>query len=246
MDSPPLATEAAAEWNAAARNRRTVSRTGPENGTPPAEVWVEYTRNATALADQLRSIPRDDHATWAKAARDVSGAFAAWSYRLEATPGPWRPPPPNCPAPPSSGHPRQHGKPVTLPSIAGTAMLFMAASSKDKTAAQTALMVQLINTAFAVYEMHSQSGRTREAQRIRAVVEQRLAPFTATMPQPVLVGAGQQPAPEAAVPPRAVDIARRGMAPLRPGSAVPTTPTPATPATTYQPGRRDAGQGLDR
>ena len=29
---------------------------------PAAEVWVEYTRNATALADQLRTIPRDDHA----------------------------------------------------------------------------------------------------------------------------------------------------------------------------------------
>ena len=29
-------------------------------------------------------------------------------------------------------------------------MLFMAASSKSKTASQTALMVQLINTAFAV------------------------------------------------------------------------------------------------
>jgi len=39
-------------------------------------------------------------------------------------------------------------------------------------------MVQLINTAFAVYEMHQQSGRTREVQRIRAVVEQQLAPFT--------------------------------------------------------------------
>jgi hypothetical protein len=61
----------------------------------------------------------------------------------------------------------------------------MAASSKNKTAAQTALMVQLINTAFAVYEMHAQSGRTREAQRIRSVVEEQLAPFTATMPKPV-------------------------------------------------------------
>ncbi|AOT05945.1 hypothetical protein [Arthrobacter sp. U41] len=53
-------------------------------------------------------------------------------------------------------------------------------------------MVQLINTTFAVYEMHQQSGRTREAQRIRAVVEQQLAPFTGTMPKAVLVGAEQQ------------------------------------------------------
>jgi hypothetical protein len=125
-------------------------------------------------------------------------------------------------------------------------MLFMAASSKNKTAAQTALMVQLINTAFAVYEMHAQSGRTREAQRIRAVVENQLAPFTGTMPKAVPVGAGHQQATESAVPPTAVDIARRGMAPIRPGSVVPTTPTPSTPAKNYQPSRRDSGPGLDR
>lgn len=245
MDSPHLATEAAAEWNAAARNKRKVSRTGPENATPSAAVWVEYTRNATALANQLRTIPRDDHATWAKAAREVSGAFAAWSYRLEATPGPLAATAAELSRTAQLRAPRQHGKPVALPSIAGTAMLFMAASSKDKTAAQTALMVQLINTAFAVYEMHAQAGRAREAQRIRSVVENQLAPFTATMPKAVLVGAEQQPAEAAAVPPRAVDIARRGMAPMRPGSVVPMTPTPATSTKTYQPSR-DTGPGLDR
>jgi hypothetical protein len=245
MDSPQLATEAAAEWNAAARNKRTVSRTGPENATPPAQAWVEYTRNATELADQLRSLPRDDHATWAKAAREVSGAFAAWSYRLEPTPGPLAATAAELSRTAQLRNPRQYSKPAALPSIAGTAMLFMAASSKDKTAAQTALMVQLINTAFAVYEMHAQSGRAREAQRIRAVVENQLAPFTATMPKAAApVGAERQSA-EAAVPPRAVDIARRGMAPIRPGSVVPTTPTPATPAKTYQP-NRGTRPGLDR
>lgn len=245
-DTPHLAIEAAAEWNAAARNKRKVSRSGPENATPPADMWVEYTRNATALADQLRAIPRDDHATWAKAAREVSGAFAAWSYRLEPTPGPLAATAAELSRTAQLRAPRQHGKPVALPSIAGTAMLFMAASSKSKTAAQTALMVQLINTAFAVYEMHAQSGRTREAQRIRSVVEEQLAPFTATMPKAVLVGAEQQPAAEAAVVPSAIDIARRGMVPIRPGSVVPTTPTPATPAKTHQPSRRDYGSGLDR
>ncbi|MFJ5978454.1 relaxase/mobilization nuclease domain-containing protein [Pseudarthrobacter oxydans] len=245
IDSPHLATQAAAEWNAAARNKRKVSKTGPENATPSADVWVEYTRNATALADQLRTIPRDDHATWAKAAREVSGAFAAWSYRLEATPGPLAATAAELSRTAQLRAPREHGKPVALPSIAGTAMLFMAASSKDKTAAQTALMVQMINTAFAVYEMHAQSGRAREAQRIRSVVENQLAPFTATMPKAVPVGAEQQPAEEAAVRPRAVDIARRGMAPIRPGSVVPTTTAPATPAKTYQPSR-GTGPGLDR
>lgn len=245
MDSPHLASEAAAEWNAAARNKRTVSRTGPEKATPSPQVWVEYTRNATALAEQLRSIPRDDHATWAKAAREVSGAFAAWSYRLEPTPGPLAATAAELSRTAQLRAPNAHSKPIALPSIAGTAMLFMAASSKNKTAAQTALMVQLINTAFAVHEMHQQSGRTREAQRIRSVVENQLAPFTGTMPNAAPVDADQQQAAEAAVPPRAIDIARRGMVPIRPGSAVPTTPT-AAPAKTYQPSRRDAGPGLDR
>lgn len=247
-DTPQGATEAAAEWNSAARNKRKVHKAGPETVTPSADLWVEYTRNATALADELRSVPRDDHATWAKAAREVSGAFAAWSHQLEATPGPLAATAAELARTAQLRDPRQHGKPVALPSIAGAAMLFMAASSTNKTAAQTALMVQLINTAFAVYEMHSQSGRTREAQRIRAVVENQLAPFTATMPKAVFVGAEQQQTEMAAARPRAVDIARRGMAPIRPGSAVPTTPTPATPATpakTYQPSR-DTGPGLDR
>jgi hypothetical protein len=209
-------------------------------------MWVEYTRNATALANQLRTIPRDDHATWAKAAREVSGAFAAWSYRLEPTPGPLAATAAELSRTAQLRAPRLHSKPVALPSIAGTAMLFMAASSKNKTAAQTALMVQLINTAFAVYEMHAQSGRTREAARIRSVVEQQLAPFTGTMPKAVPVGSGQRQATGSAVPRTAVDIARRGMVPIRPGSVVPTTPTPATPAKTYQPNRRDSGPALDR
>jgi hypothetical protein len=238
MDSPHLATEAAAEWNAAARNRRTVSRTGPENGTPPAEMWVEYTRNATALVEQLRTLPRDDHATWAKAAREVSGAFAAWSHRLEPTPGPLAATAAELSRTAQLRAPREHSKPVALPSIAGTAMLFMAASSKNKTAAQSALMLQLVNTAFAIHEMHQQSGRTREAQRLRAVVTEQLKPFAATMPRPVTVGAPEQ---EAA--PNSVELGLRGMAPIRPGSAVPNTPTPAK---TRQHTGRDSGPVLDR
>lgn len=245
-DSPQLASEAAAEWNAAARNKRTVSTKGAEKATPTPEMWVEYTRNATALAEQLRNIPRGDHATWAKAARDVSGAFAAWSHRLEPTPGPLAATAAELSRTAQLRAPQEHSKPVAMPSIAGTAMMFMAASSKNKTAAQTALMVQLINTAFAIYEMHQQSGRTREAQRIRSVVENQLAPFTGTMPKATMKDPRKEAAQEASTVPRAVDIAGRGMVPIRPGSVVPTTPAQAVPAKTYQPSRRDSGPELDR
>jgi hypothetical protein len=242
-DSPQTAMDAAAEWNAAARNRRKVITNGPENATPGPQVWAEYTRNATELVERLRALPLDDHATWAKAARDASGAFAAWSHRIEAVPGPLAATAAELSRTAQLRAPKAHGKPVPLPSIAGTAMLFMAAASKDKTAAQTALMVQLINTAFAVYEMHAQAGRTREAQRIRAVVTQQLAPFTATMPKPILVGVGEAPAVAAGLAQTAADIGRRGMAPARPGSVVPLTPEQAR---THQRTGPETGPVLDR
>lgn len=235
-DTPHSATEAAAEWNAAARNRGKVNTRGPEHAAPGPDVWVEYTRNATALVERLRALPRDDHATWAKAARDVSGAFAAWSHRIEAVPGPLAATAAELARTAQLRNPREHGKPVALPSIAGTAMLFMASASKDKTAAHTALMVQLINTAFAVYEMHQQAGRAREAQRLRAVVTDQLAPFTATMPKPVLVGANERTNPGTSVTPTAAEIGRRGMVPVRPGSVVPATPEKSKPRQHQGPG----------
>ncbi|MDR7084911.1 hypothetical protein J2X01_004230 [Arthrobacter ginsengisoli] len=242
-DSPQSAAVAAGEWNAAARNRRKVITTGPEHATPGPQVWAEYTRNATALVERLRALPKDDHATWARAARDASGAFAAWSHRLEAVPGPLAATAAELSRTAQLRAPRDHGEPVPLPSIAGTAMLFMAAASMDKTAAQTALMVQLINTAFAVYEMHHEAGRMREAQRIRAVVTQQLAPFTATMPTPVLIGAGESQSVSAGVAQTAADIGRRGMAPARPGSVVPST---SERARMQQRSGPEAGPVLDR
>ncbi|WP_258802189.1 hypothetical protein [Pseudarthrobacter sp. NS4] len=119
----------------------------------------------------------------------------------------------------------------------------MAASSKNKTAAQSALMLQLVTTAFAIHEMYQQSGRTREAQRIRAVVTEQLKPFAATMPQPVTVGAPEQAASEKTPVPKFVELGLRGMAPIRPGSAVPTIPMPAK---TYQQAGRESGPVLDR
>jgi hypothetical protein len=91
--------------------------------------------------------------------------------------------------------------------------------------------------------MHAQAGRTREAQRIRAVVTQQLAPFTATMPTPVLVGIGGTPASGAGTRPTAADIGRRGMAPVRPGSVVPSTPEKAK---THQRNGPDTEPVLDR
>ncbi|WP_353713518.1 relaxase/mobilization nuclease domain-containing protein [Arthrobacter sp. K5] len=246
-DTPHAATEAAAEWNAAARNKRKANTRGPETAMPDPQLWVDYTRTATELAERLRAVPKDDHATWAKAARDTAGAFAAWSHRLEPTPGPLAATAAELSRTAQLRAPKDHSKPVPLPSITGAAMLFLAASGKDKTAAQAALMLQLVNTAFAIHEMHQQSGRTREAQRIRTVVTEQLKPFAATMPTPVTAGAPARTAAEHApvqtAVPRPVELGLRGMAPIRPGSPVPSTPTPAR---TRQHTGPDSGPGIDR
>ncbi len=68
-ETPTRCMEAAAEWNTAGRNKRKVSNAGPENAARSADVWVECTRNATALDEKLRALPHHDHAAWAKAAR---------------------------------------------------------------------------------------------------------------------------------------------------------------------------------
>lgn len=70
-------------------------------------------------------------------------------------------------------------------------MLLMTANGKSKSAAQTAMMVQLMRTARAVYDMHNQSGRLRESQHLYRVLTTELAPFSKTMPALVTAGPGQ-------------------------------------------------------
>ena len=101
---------------------------------------------------------------------------------LETTPGPLAETAAELSRPAQLRAPRQHSKAVALPSIAGTAMLFLAASSKNKTAAQAALMVQLANMAAAIYDMHLQSGRasrgTSGRRRSSGTTAPRRNPFT--------------------------------------------------------------------
>lgn len=61
---------------------------GREQYTPGPEVWREYPDQVTELRDQLSAVDPSDRATCARVARETSGAFAAWSQRVETTPGP--------------------------------------------------------------------------------------------------------------------------------------------------------------
>lgn len=72
------------------RRRAEQSRGAPgrETATPSAALWERHATEVGELRARLASTPYTDHAEWARAARDTSAAFGAWSQRIEATPGP--------------------------------------------------------------------------------------------------------------------------------------------------------------
>ena len=229
-DTPEGATEAAAEWNAAARNRKTT--TAEKQATPTPELWEKYIAQAKEYADRLHSIPVTDHATWAKAARDASGVFAAWSLHAEATPGPLAATADELSKTAQLRDRQQHSKPVSLPSLAGATMLVLAAGSESTTAAYAALMVQLIRTSKALYEMHVESRNLRESQNLNRVLMNELRPvytnLIADLPktgQRVPQSSDRAPvrSGEALTP---AQIAARGTVPWRQGSVVPKKLSP--------------------
>ncbi|GAA1891883.1 relaxase/mobilization nuclease domain-containing protein [Paeniglutamicibacter psychrophenolicus] len=186
-DTAQGSMDAVAEWNAAARNRRQAKPqaryTKPQ--LTDAQLWDQYTAQAQEIADRLRSLPLNDHASWARAARETSGVFAAWSEKLESTPGPLASTAAELAKTAQLRDYRRHEKPVPMPSLAGSTMLLLAAGSKSKTAAHTALLIQLMRTSKAIFEMHNQSQRYRHARNLRTVLANDLHSFGQQMPRPV-------------------------------------------------------------
>jgi len=89
-DSPAAAQAGVDEWQATWRNpmRYPPVAPGREQNEPGASLRREYTDQVVKLRDDLSRADPADRATWARVARETSGAFAAWSQRVEPTPGP--------------------------------------------------------------------------------------------------------------------------------------------------------------
>lgn len=216
-DSPQLATEAVAEWGAAARGRRPVY-VGWEAKEPDPQLWERYSDEVARLRETLRTVPIDDHATWAHVARESSGAFAAWSTATEATPGPLA-----AAADELSKTAQLRRYPVRPiktvgPSARGASMILMTATMGGKgTAAQAIMLRQLLNISKAVHDMHKASNDLRRARQISELVYTQLSQVAAGLP----TTAGPVPAvdSEAAA---AVRMSAAGQGPARAaGSVVP-------------------------
>jgi hypothetical protein len=241
-DTPEEATAAVGEWTAARRNRRPVAP-GRESVEVDPRLWEQYAAEVTALREQLRSVPIHDRDTWAHVARQTAGAFAAWSHRVEATPGSLAA---TADALAKSAQLRRqtvHPKAAGKASVGGAAMLLASATTAGQGAvAQAALLRQLVMLAQAVYAMHRASAEHHRATQIRQVAEHRLrevADRLPPVPEPVPAGpARDDRAAEAA------RIATAGQAPARAvGSPVPNR---IEPVRQRQPALPDRDRGPER
>ncbi len=236
-DTPQTAGEAAAEWTAARRGQRPVAP-GRETAEADPQLWQQAARELAALREQLRSVPPGDVDTWARVARQTSGAYAAWSMRMEPTPGPLAA---GAAALARSAQTRTAApaRPAAGPSAAGTAMLLAAAAAADDRMAQALVLRQLLNLSKAVYDAAKASGDARRAEAIEVAVRQELAEVAASLPTP---GAPQ----DAPVAVAAADTAQQAQQGPVLGSPVPNRlePEQRRRAPAPAPGR-GTGQGTD-
>nr|WP_255257218.1 relaxase [Arthrobacter sp.] len=252
-DTAQSSLDAVAEWNAAARNRRQVKpQRGPiKSEYTEAQQWSIHTAKAKEMADRLASLPVDDHASWAKVARETSGVFAAWSTQLENTAGPLAATAAELAKTAQLRDYRQHTKPVPFPSLASSTMLLLAAGSKSKTAAQSALLMQLMRTSRAIYDMHQESNRLREVRNLGRVLSTELAPFVRAMPDPVATTFApiRTPAAESFTEQDVPESLRllRLSSPVPPGArGGSVVPTKTEPTRTYQPTKTGPEQDYGR
>jgi len=252
-DTPEHASAAAAEWKAARRGTAAVAP-GREGAPVDPALWERCAREVATMREHLRAVPVDDVATWSHVARQTSGAFAAWSLRVEATPGPLAE---TAAALASSAQVRAHrvqGALLDAPSPSwarGTAMLLAAAAEPgDGTVGQVALVRQLRNTVKALHDAHAAAGEAHRAGQIAQVMRARVA--AAAQGPAQVPGGGHDVAAE---PVGAGEVlARRepgSVVPARlPGQgpdAVPPAPlVPAVPEVGAGAARRRRARGVDR
>lgn len=230
-DTPQDASAAVAEWGAARREQRPVA-SGRETHEFDAAVWRQCTTEVARLRDQLRAVPVDDRALWAHVAQETAGAFAAWSLRVEAVPGPLAATADSLAR--SAQLRAHHVRPrrAGLPSARGAALLLASvAHGGTGTVAQAALLRQLANVVKALHDAHQAAGDAQRAAEIARVVRSQLVTVSAALPRDRADEADVDAAAHAA------RVAAQGQLPLRaPGAPLPASlpgsaPHPSPPPT---------------
>lgn len=248
-DSATGAMDAAAEWNAAKRNQRPVAP-GRETAEPDPELWERHTAELGELRDLLRSVPLDDRDTWARVARQTSGAFAAWSNAVEEVPGDLAAAADELAKSAQTYRGQVKPQKAGRVSAGGAAMLLASAARGGQgTAAQAAMLRQLLNLTQAVHDAAKAGQQARHAATIATDVRERLGRVRAALPPMPATATATATTPERTTPTlnrtstvdetmrevldkinRAEENRRKGVTSPLPSTIEPTRPrTPITP-----------------
>ncbi|MCT2085630.1 relaxase/mobilization nuclease domain-containing protein [Microbacterium enclense] len=228
-DSPQSAQAAVDEWRATSKNPWQYRPVAPgrEERTPDPQLWEQYREELRELRAQLREVPPTDRATWAHVARETAGAFAAWSQRVEVTPGPLAE---TARELSRSAHIRAHQskpKPVRMGSASGAAMILLQAATAGRgTAAEAILFRQLGRLSVALLDAHKAAGDARRAEQMSESLRGKLAAIQERLPAGATKDAAAEPARALTPEEEAVRRAQRGLA--TPGTRSPL-PNPITP-----------------
>ncbi|MGW9114515.1 relaxase/mobilization nuclease domain-containing protein [Microbacterium sp. NPDC055683] len=245
-DTPAVATDAAAEWNAAKRGRRVVS-TGREATEPDPELWDKRNDELRELVGRLRSVPVDDRDTWATVARQTAGALAAWSNATEETPGDLAAAADALSRSAQTYRRTVHPKQAGTVAISGAAMLLASAARGGQgTVAQAVMVRQLLRLTQAVYDASVAAQQARQARLLAEDTRARLVRLRDALPAPAQQRTGASPAATsptatATLDPEAQAILDRltaGQAhdASKAASPLPSTIEPTKPRQTTQPG----------
>uniref|UniRef100_UPI0030DC9B71 relaxase/mobilization nuclease domain-containing protein n=2 Tax=Pseudokineococcus sp. 5B2Z-1 TaxID=3132744 RepID=UPI0030DC9B71 len=186
-DSPEASQAAVAQWQAARRGQPAGRARGPRV-TVGDEHLVACTREVEAMRAHLASLDPADRAGWAHAARQTSGALAAWSNRVEAKPGRLAR---SSDALARYSQTRAHveapraARAAARPSLRGTTLMLMTAADNGRgRAAEAVLVRQLLKTAQAIHDAQVASGQARSAAHLAATVKHELRPVMRERPVP--------------------------------------------------------------
>ncbi|MDO4039322.1 relaxase/mobilization nuclease domain-containing protein [Clavibacter michiganensis] len=239
-DHPERATEAAAEWRATAKNPWQYKPVSPgrEESEMRPEFFKMYADDMVRLHEYIAKLDPNDHASWAHVARDTSAAYAAWSRRLETTPGPLADASRTLARSAQLRASESTPRPVQMPSMTNTTALILAQARKGKNAAAEALLLrQLSQASLSIVKAADASRDARLAQQTVTMMKTQLTQvrdsYTAQIhandvaalspeERAVKQRASYGSAKDSPVPTKLTPAAK-------PTVDVPTTRTPATP-----------------
>ncbi|OBA46581.1 hypothetical protein [Kocuria sp. ICS0012] len=181
-DTPGSAQEASEEWMAAKRHRRIVHPDAP-GAVLDEETARRLARELKEVRRRLVSIAPEDQQTWAHAAREASGVYAAWSHATEDGQGPLGR---TARVLASSAH--QAGVKITTPlhaplRISGTTAFLLAATKAPSPIAQALIMNQMLRMTQAFYEMQQVNKDLRETQLLNEAFEHHLSAVAEPLPE---------------------------------------------------------------